>query len=392
MVLSKETGTPLSVLKKSEKEFVEKIKNFAEKEVSPLVTQMDEQGFADQELLNKLFDNNLMSLEIPQNYGGRGLTLFESVLAIEEISKVDPAIGVIVDVHNTLVVSALNKYGSDEQKALYFPRLATGSLGAFSLSEKDAGSDAYALTCEAVPCEGGFTLNGTKHWVTNGMEAEIFILFANVNRSGKSKRLTTFIIDTQKIEGIKRINRENKMGIRASSTCELVLNDVFVPEDAVLGKVGFGQRVALEVLTESRVGIAAQMLGLASGAYKVAADYSKERVQFGNPISSYQGISFPLAEMATEIEAARLLIYNAARIKVAGEDYDQLFLYANMAKHFASKTAEKVASGAVDIMGGRGYVKPFAAEKFYRDVKIGKIYEGTTNMLLRSISQQLMRS
>jgi butyryl-CoA dehydrogenase/short/branched chain acyl-CoA dehydrogenase len=329
-----------------------------------------------------------MGIEIPIEYGGSGGTFFEAILAVEEISTIDPSVGVLVDVQNTLCVNAFLRWGTEEQKKIYLSRLATDTVGAYALSEAASGSDAFALQARAELHGDHYILNGQKLFITNAKEAGVFIIFATLDPSAGYKGITAFIVEKD-FPGFSLGKKEDKLGIRASSTCELILEDCRVPVDNVLGEPGKGYKIAIETLNEGRIGIGAQMLGLAQGAWNCAAKYAQERQQFGKPIAEFQAVQFSLAEMATDIEAARLLVYNAARLKDLKLSYIK---EAAMAKYFASQVAERVASQAVEIYGGYGFVKDYPAEKFYRDAKIGKIYEGTSNMQLATIGKLVLKA
>ncbi len=339
------------------------------------------------ELVRQLFDLGLMGIEIPESLGGAGGSFFDSILAIEAVSTVDPAVAVLVDVHNTLVVNALRKWGTEAQKQHWLPRLASDTAGAYALSEAGSGSDAFALQMRAEAAEGGYRLNGRKLWISNAREAGLFIVFATVDPSAGYKGITAFLVEKE-TAGFTVGRKEDKLGIRASSTCELVFDNCFVPGENLLGERGRGYKIAIETLNEGRIGIGAQMLGLASGAWGHAARYAQQRRQFGQAIAAFQAVQFALAAMATEIEAARLLVYNAARLKDAGQAY---VTEAAMAKLFASQVAERVASQCVEVFGGNGFVRDYPAEKYYRDAKIGKIYEGTSNMQLATIAKQVLK-
>jgi alkylation response protein AidB-like acyl-CoA dehydrogenase len=382
---------PLTKLKDDEERYILKVFNFAENHIRPFMRQMDEVAKMDDDLIRKLFEFNLMNIGIPREYGGDGLGFFNIILAIETLARVDPAVAVFVDVQNTLINNVLINWGTEDQKKKYLPELARKTVAAFSITEKEAGSDAYALKCSAEEVKGGYLLTGEKHWATNAAEADLFIIFAKVHSKKYQEALTAFLIDKQKAIGLVVEPPADKMGIRASSTCDLILNKVFVPTDNVLGGIGRARRIALETLTDGRIGIAAQMLGLAVGAFNVAIEYSQTRRQFGKYIASFQGVHFPLADLATKIEAVRLMVYNAARIKMAGGSFDKLFTAASMAKYLASEVAEEVVSSSLDIVSGVGYMKGNPIEKFYRDAKVGKIYEGTTNIQLRSIARRYIR-
>lgn len=389
MTVSRREVTPLTHLTTDEERFRERTRNFAQNYVMPLVFNMDESAELNKGLIEKIFEQGLMSIEIPIEYGGRGGSFFDSIMAIEEMAVVDPSVAVFIDVQNTLVINAILRWGKEEQKRKYLSMLAKNTVGAFSITEKEAGSDATAMSCKAIRINGGYLLNGEKHWVTNAIEADIFIIFAKAkNADSEEGRLTAFIVDKRGADGFIVCDPEEKMGIRASSTCDIILENVFVPEENVLGSVGRGLTVALETLTDGRIGIGAQMIGLARGAFSAAAEYAQSRKQFGQPISSFQGIHFPLAQMATEIEAARLLVYNTSRMKFAKESFKELFVLSSMAKLFASQVAERAVSQGLEIFGGKGYMKGNILEKLYRDVKIGKIYEGTSNIQLRSIARR----
>ncbi|HVG26155.1 MAG TPA: acyl-CoA dehydrogenase family protein [Acidobacteriaceae bacterium] len=380
--------TPLTLLSPDEQLFRSTVRDFSRTEIAPLVRSMDEAQHFDPALVRKLHSLGLMGIQVPEEFGGAGGSLFETVLAVEEISAVDPAVGVLVDVQNTLVISALQTWAKDAQKRKYLPELASKSIGSYALSEASSGSDAFALQCRATRDEasGEFLLNGSKLWITNALEAELYLIFATVDPSLGYKGITCFLVE-RSAPGLTVGRKEDKLGIRASSTCELILKDLRVSPDAVLGEIGKGYKVAIETLNEGRIGIAAQMLGLASGAWRHAARYAKERKQFGQPLSAFQSMQFQLARMAMDIEAARLLVYNAARLKDAGADFVK---EAAMAKLFASEVAEKTASLAVEVFGGAGFVKDYPVEKLYRDAKIGKIYEGTSFMQLATIAKLVL--
>jgi len=377
---------PLTELSEEESLFYSTVLQFADETISPYVSAMDErQEFADG-LVQKLFELGLMGIEVSEELGGAGGSFFDAVLAIEGISTVDPAVAVLVDVHNTLVVNALRRWGSEDQKKLWLPKLASGTVGAYALSEAGSGSDAFALQTLAETTAGGFRLSGRKLWISNAKEAGLFIVFATVDRGAGYKGITGFLVE-KGAPGLTVGRKEDKLGIRASSTCELILDGCEVGADRVLGEPGKGYKIAIETLNEGRIGIGAQMLGLAEGAWGHAARYAKERKQFGKPIAEFQAVQFALAEMATEIEAARLMVYNAARLKDAGRPYVK---EAAMAKLFASGVAERVASQCVEVFGGNGFVRDYPAEKYYRDAKVGKIYEGTSNMQLMTIAKAVL--
>jgi butyryl-CoA dehydrogenase/short/branched chain acyl-CoA dehydrogenase len=379
-------ATPLSRLSEDELMFRDTVRQFAGEIIGPLVRKMDEEQHFHPSLLPQLFNLGLMGIEIPVEYGGSGGTFFEAILAVEEISAVDPSVGVMVDVQNTLCINALLRRGTEAQRHHYLPKLATEMVGAYALSEAGSGSDAFALETRAERKGDHYVLNGQKLWITNAKEAGLFIVFATVDRGAGYKGITAFLVEKH-FPGFSVGKKEDKLGIRASSTCELIFDDCKVPAANVLGEVGKGYQIAIETLNEGRIGIGAQMLGLAQGAWNHAARYAKERKQFGKPIAEFQGVLFQLAEMATEIEATRLMVYNAARLKDAGLDFVK---EAAMAKYFASQVAERAASKAVEIYGGYGFVKDYPVEKLYRDAKIGKIYEGTSNMQLQTIGKLLL--
>lgn len=380
------TGVPLTVLSDDEQIFRDTVAQFANTQIRPLVRQMDEEAHLDTGILKQCFDLNLMGIHIPEAYNGAEGSFFMSILAVEEISRVDASFGVCVDVQNTLVNNAVMRWGSEDIKKRYLTRLATDTVGAYALSEAGSGSDAFAMATRADDRGDHFVLNGRKLWITNGNEAGIFLVFANVNLSAGYRGITAFIVEKD-FPGFTVGKKEDKLGIRASSTCELLLEDCRVPKENVLGEIGKGYKTAIETLNEGRIGIGAQMIGIARGALDCALAYSKERMQFGKPISEFQGIQFQLAQMATEVEAARLMVYNAARLKDAGLSFVK---EAAMAKYYSSMVAERVASMAIEIYGGYGYTKDYPVEKYYRDAKIGKIYEGTSNMQLQTIAKLIL--
>jgi alkylation response protein AidB-like acyl-CoA dehydrogenase len=363
------------------------VREFTTTEVAPKVMEMDRAQALDPQVVSRLFELGLMGVEIPDRYGGTGADFFTSVLVVEEISRIDPSVAVLVDVQNTLVINALLRWGTDAQMAEHFPRLAKDTVGAYALSEVGSGSDAFALQCRARRDGDGWRLDGRKMWITNGAEAGFFIVFATVDPDADYKGITAFLVE-RGTPGFTVGKKEEKLGIRASSTCELIFDGVRVEGDAVLGQVGQGYKVAIETLNEGRIGIGAQMLGLAQGALDHTLRYVQEREQFGRAIGTFQGVQFQIAEMATEIEAARLLVYNAARLKQAGEAF---VVKAAMAKLFASETAQRVASRCIDLHGGYGFTTEYPVEKLYRDAKIGTIYEGTSNMQKQTIAKVLMR-
>ncbi|MBB6146404.1 butyryl-CoA dehydrogenase/short/branched chain acyl-CoA dehydrogenase [Silvibacterium bohemicum] len=379
---------PLTQLNEEEQLFRSAVHDFARQSIGPLVRQMDDEQQFSSSLIEELFSLGLMGIEVPEEYGGAGGTFFQAVLAVEEISAVDPSVGVLVDVQNTLCVNALLKWGTAEQKKNYLSRLAGGMVAAYALSEASSGSDAFALQTRAVRERDEYVLNGRKLWISNSREAGLFIVFATLDPAAGYKGITAFLVDRD-APGFTVGKKEDKLGIRASSTCELIFDDCRVPAANLLGVEGKGYKIAIETLNEGRIGIGAQMLGLAQGAWNHAAKYALERKQFGKPIAEFQAVQFSIAEMATEIEAARLLVYNAARLKDAKLDFVR---EAAMAKYFSSMVAERVASLAVEIHGGYGFVKDYPVEKYYRDAKIGKIYEGTSNMQLATIAKLVLRN
>ncbi len=375
----------LTQLNEDEKTFFETIKNFSTSIISPLVKKMDAENKIDPSLLPQFFDIGLMGIEIPEEYEGSGGSFMMAILAVEALAQVDPSMSVIVDVQNTLVNNAFIKWGNNKIKKKYLTQLSTCKVGSYCLSESSSGSDAFALKLKAEKKTDRYILNGNKLWITNANEAEVFVVMANLNPKIGYKGITAFIVE-RNFKGFKVSKKEDKLGIRASSTCELIFDDCEVPFENLLGEEGKGYKVAIETLNEGRIGIGAQMLGLAEGALQHAIEYTKSRVQFGQSISSFQAMQFQLAEMATQVEVAKLLVYNAARLK----DSQQPFLKeAAMAKYMSSQVAEKVASLAVECFGGYGFVKEYPVEKFYRDAKIGKIYEGTSFMQLATIAKQI---
>ncbi len=378
---------PLTALTEDEQLFRDSIRQFAQETIGPKVREMDEHGKFDPEIIQQFFQLGLMGIEIPEQYGGGGGTFFEAILAVEEMSKVDPSAGVIVDVQNTLVNNALLRWGTEEQKKKYLPRMASEWCGAYALSEAGSGSDAFALQTRAELKGDEYVLNGQKMWITNGKEAHVFIMIATVDPGAGYKGITAFIVEKD-FPGFTVGKKEDKLGIRASSTCELILEECRVPKANLLGEVGKGYKIAIETLNEGRIGIGAQMLGLAEGAWQYAMKYSQERKQFGKPISDFQGIQFQLAQMATEIEAVKMMVYNAARMKDAKMNFVK---EAAMTKLYASQVAERVASLCVEIYGGYGFTKDYPVEKYFRDSKIGKIYEGTSNMQLQTIAKMVIK-
>jgi butyryl-CoA dehydrogenase/short/branched chain acyl-CoA dehydrogenase len=377
---------PITSLTEDETLFRDNVRQFADEKVRPLAKEMDEKGVFDKRLIEQFFQLGLMGIEIPEQYGGAGGKFFEAILAVEELSRADASAGVIVDVQNTLVNNALLRWANPEQKKRYLPRMAADIIGAYALSEAGSGSDAFALQTRAELKGSDYVLNGRKLWITNAKEAGIFVLFATVDPAAGYKGITAFIIEKQ-FPGFTVGKKEDKLGIRASSTCELILEDCRVPKENVLGEAGKGYKIAIETLNEGRIGIGAQMAGVARGAWEYAAKYAQERKQFGKAIAEYQAIQFQLAQMATEIEAARLMVYNAARMKDAGMPFVK---EAAMTKLFCSQVAERVTSLAIEIYGGYGFTKDYPVEKYWRDAKIGKIYEGTSNMQLATIAKLLL--
>jgi butyryl-CoA dehydrogenase/short/branched chain acyl-CoA dehydrogenase len=377
---------PLTDLSEDENMFREQVRDFAEREVRPLVRSMEEAGQIPRALIDKCFELGLMGIEIPEEHGGAGTHFFMSVLAVEELARVDGSIAVLVDVQNTLVNNALLRWGSDEQKGRYFPKLAATWVGAYALSEANSGSDAFALECRAADRGDHYALTGRKLWITNAAEADLFIVMANLDPTKGYKGITAFLIE-RSFPGFSVGKKEDKLGIRASSTCELILEDCRVPKANVLGQPGLGYKIAIETLNEGRIGIGAQMVGLAEGAFDLAVGYSKQRRQFGKAIAEFQAVQFLMAELATEIEAARLLTYNAARRRDIGEPFVK---ESAMAKLFASRAAEHVTSKAIEIYGGYGFTRDYPVEKYFRDQKVGQIYEGTSNMQLLVIAKQIL--
>jgi butyryl-CoA dehydrogenase/short/branched chain acyl-CoA dehydrogenase len=378
--------SPLTVLSEDEALFRDAVADFARGEIAPRVKAMEEAGRYDDDLLPKLFEMGLMGIEIPEAWGGAGSTFFQSILAVEEISRVDAAVGVLVDVQNTLFNNALLRWGSDEQKQQFLSRTAADTVASYALSEAASGSDAFALQCRAVDDGDAYVLTGRKLWITNAGEAGVFLVFATVDPAQGYRGVTAFLIDRDD-PGFTVGKRESKLGIKASSTCELILEGCRVPKARVLGEVGKGYKVAIETLNEGRIGIGAQMVGVAQGALDAALRYAQERVQFGKKISDFQGLRFQLAQCATRLEAARLLVYNAARLRDGGAPFTK---EAAMAKLYASEAAELVTSAAVEVYGGYGYTSEYPVEKFYRDAKIGKIYEGTSFMQLNTIAKLIL--
>jgi alkylation response protein AidB-like acyl-CoA dehydrogenase len=377
---------PLTTLTEDEILFRDNVRQFAEERVRPLAKEMDEKAVFEKDLIRQFFELGLMGIEVPEQYGGGGGKFFEAILAVEELSRADASAGVIVDVQNTLANNALLRWTTEEQRKRYLPRMVADTVGAYALSEAGSGSDAFALQTKAELKGSDYVLNGRKHWITNGKEAGLFILFATVDPAAGYKGITAFIIEKD-FPGFSVGKKEDKLGIRASSTCELILEDCRVPKANVLGEVGKGYKIAIETLNEGRIGIGAQMLGVARGAWEYASKYAQERKQFGKALADFQGIQFQIAQMATDIEAARLLVYNAARMKDAGVNFVK---EAAMTKLFCSQVAERVTSLAIEIYGGYGFTKDYPVEKYWRDSKIGKIYEGTSNMQLQTIAKLVM--
>ena len=377
---------PLTTLSADDELFRSTVRRFARERIAPKVRAMDEKAVFEKGLIKEFFELGLMGVEIPEEYGGAGGTFFQAVLAIEELAAVDPAASVIVDVHNTLVNNAVLRWANVEQKRRWLPRLASNTVGAYALSEAGSGSDAFALAARAVEDGDAYVLNGRKLWITNAAEAGIFLVFATVNPDGGYKGITCFVVE-RGAAGFSIGKKEDKLGIRASSTCELLLDGVRVAKSDVLGEVGKGYKIAIETLNEGRIGIGAQMTGLAAGALQHAIAYAKQRKQFGKAISEFQGVQFELARMATDVETARLLVYNAARLRESGEPF---LTQAAMAKYYSSQIAETVASRAVEVLGGVGFTKDYPVEKLYRDSKIGRIYEGTSHMQMLTIAKQIL--
>lgn len=380
------TTQPLTLLSEDEKFFRDTVRDFARTRIGPYVMEMDESAQIRADVVQGAFELGLMGIEIPERFGGAQSSFFDSILAIEALATVDASVSVMVDVQNTLVINAFNNYASEAQQEKYLPKLAKEWVGAYALSEAGSGSDAFALTTRAEKRGDDYVLNGTKLWITNAMEAGVFVLMATVDLSAGYRGITAFIVEKD-FPGFRVGKKEDKLGIRASSTCELILEDCVVPAENVLGEVGRGYKVAIETLNEGRIGIGAQMVGVAQGAFDHAAQYITERKQFGKRLADFQGVQFQLADMATQIETARLLVYNAARLKEAGRPF---LTEAAMAKLHSSIVAERVASMALELFGGVGYTKEYPAEKYFRDAKIGQIYEGTSNMQRMTIAKQIL--
>jgi butyryl-CoA dehydrogenase/short/branched chain acyl-CoA dehydrogenase len=375
---------PLTDFSDDEEAFREAVRDFARGRLLPLVRQMDEEAKIPRELIDACFELGIMGIEIPEEHGGAGATFFMSIIAVEELAKVDASLAVLVDVQNTLVNNALLRWGTDAQKAVYFPKLAAEWVGAYALSEAGSGSDAFALACRAVDKGDHYELTGQRLWITNAGEAELFIVMANLDPTKGYKGITSFLVE-RSFPGFSVGKKEDKLGIRASSTCELVLEECRVPRENVLGEPGKGYKIAIETLNEGRIGIGAQMVGVAQGAFEHGVEYAQKREQFGKAIAEFQAVQFQLADLATEIEAARLLTYNAARLREAGAPFVK---EAAMAKLFASRAAEQVTSKVVEIYGGNGFSREYPVEKYFRDQKVGQIYEGTSNMQLLIIAKQ----
>ena len=381
-----EHAQPLTVLAEDELIFRDSVREFAEAQVRPLVREMDDHAKMDQGLIARLFDLGVMAIEIPEIYGGAGASFFHAVLAVEELSRVDPSVGVLVDVQNTLVANALLRWGNEDVKRRYLTKLATSTVGAYALSEAGSGSDAFALTTRAREEGDSYAITGRKLWITNGNEADVFLVFATVNPDAGYRGITAFIVE-RGTAGFTIGKKEDKLGIRASSTCELIFEDCRVPKANVLGEVGKGYKTAIETLNEGRIGIGAQMIGLAAGALDHTIKYTKDRKQFGKAIAEFQAVQHQIARAAVEVEAARLTVYNAARLRDAGKPF---LTEAAICKIFSSEVAERVSSLAVNLHGGNGFVKEYPVEKLYRDAKIGQIYEGTSNLQLQTIAKQIM--
>jgi butyryl-CoA dehydrogenase/short/branched chain acyl-CoA dehydrogenase len=380
------TPPPLTALSADEQLFQSTVRKFAREQIRPYVREMDEAGAFRKDIIKQFFDMGLMGIEIPEEYGGQGGTFFQAILAVEELSAVDPSAGVIVDVQNTICNNALLRWATPEQKARYLPRLAADTVASYALSEAGSGSDAFAMATRAEDHGDHFLLNGRKLWITNAAESGFFLLFANANPEAGYRGVTAFLIERD-LPGFQVGKKEDKLGLRASSTCELVMDNCRVPRENVMGEVGKGYKIAIETLNEGRIAIGAQMIGLARGALDAAIAYARERKQFGKPIAEFQGVQFDIAKMAIQVEAARLLVYNAARLRDAGLPF---LTEAAMAKYYSSEIAEQVASKAIEVHGGVGITKDYPVEKLYRDAKIGRIYEGTSNIQLVTIAKKLL--
>ena len=386
VAIEESVARPLTTLSEDEQMFRDSVREFAEGEIRKRVEEMDEQSHLDPALTKQCFELGLMGIETPEEYNGAGGSFFQAILAVEELSRVDASMGVFVDVQNTLVNNALIRWGNPDQKKKYLTQLATEKVGAYALSEAGSGSDAFAMQTRAVDRGDHFVVNGRKLWITNGKEAEIFVLFANANPEAGYRGITAFIVE-KNFEGFTVGKKENKLGIRASSTTELILEECLVPKENVLAEVGRGYKVSIETLNEGRIGIGAQMIGVARGALESSLAYTSERKQFGKSLNEFQGLQFQLAEMATDLEAARLMVYNAARMKDAKQNFVK---EAAMAKLYSSRAAERITSKAIEMYGGYGYVKDYPVEKYWRDSKIGAIYEGTSNMQLQTIAKLII--
>jgi alkylation response protein AidB-like acyl-CoA dehydrogenase len=376
----------LTTLADDERLFRASVYEFADREIRPLVREMDERAEIPRKLIDRLFELGVMGVEIPETYGGSGASFFHAVLAVEALSRVDPSVAVLVDVQNTLVINALLRWGDAELQRRYLPRLSAGAVGAYALSEAGSGSDAFAMATRAVETDRGWVVTGRKLWITNAHEADLFIVFANANPPAGYRGITAFVIERD-ATGFTVGRKEDKLGIRASSTCELILEECLVPRANVLGAVGKGYKVAIETLNEGRIGIGAQMVGLAQAAVDHAIAYTRTRRQFGRPIAEFQAVQHQLARAATELHAARLMVYEAARLRDLGRPF---LTDAAMCKLFASEAAERITSLAVNLFGGYGFVKDYPVEKLYRDAKIGQIYEGTSNLQLQTIAKQIL--
>lgn len=378
----------LSILSEDESLFFDSVYSFAQQEIGPHVRTMDDACELRPDVIEKLFGFGLMSIEVPEGYGGQGGTFFDAVLAVQALSRVDPSVSVVVDVQNTLVANALLRWASDEQKQLYLPRLSRDTVCSYALSEAGSGSDAFAMKTKADPVDGGFVINGRKLWITNAMESSLFLVFANADPAKGHRGITAFLVE-KGAAGFAVGKKEDKLGIRASSTCELLFDNCFVPSENVVGELGKGYRIAIETLNEGRIAIGAQMLGVAEGAFGHALSYVQQREQFGRRLASFQGVQFDVADIATQIEAARLLVWNAARLKDEGKEF---LPSAAMAKYYSSEMAVRVTAKCVDLFGGVGFTADYPVAKLYRDAKIGTIYEGTSNMQLQTIAKQLLNS
>jgi alkylation response protein AidB-like acyl-CoA dehydrogenase len=387
MTLDQPAVLPLTSLAEEEAMFREAVRQFAESELAPRAARMDAEARMDPDIFPQLFELGLMGIEVPEELGGAGSSFFASIVVIEEVSRVDPAVGVLVDVQNTLINNCFLRYGSEDLQARYLPRLASEWIGAYCLSEAGSGSDAFALSCRASDEGDHYRLEGPKLWITNGGEASLFIVFANLDPAKGYRGITAFVVERD-WDGVSIGKKEDKLGIRASSTVEVLFDGVKVPKENVLGEAGKGYKISIETLNEGRIGIGAQMVGLAQGALDHTVRYTQERQQFGKHLADFQAVQFQLARMRTDLEAARLMVYNAARLKTAGEDF---LLEAAMAKLYASEAAQRISSQCVDLFGGYGFTKEYPVEKLFRDSKIGTIYEGTSNMQLNTIAKYMLR-